>query len=633
MSPFVFKFRAKNTHTISMDDEAHAKPSSVVDTEVQEQRRKHATKSQVERRRVSPCLWLFLLLIGFLSRASATPSFDLGPSPVDQAFHLSLSVNSDKTLRTTWVIEKGYYLYRDRFHFTLLGSKPVSITPEEWPQPTSRYSDILGHYSTYQDNLALTLPLYMAMTKSTIQIQYQGCSAAQFCYPPQTKVFNINFLTGEVQEIAAPIANTDIQNNAPVHTLKKNLIVIFTYLGLGILLAFTPCVLPLLPILSGLILGHSATLKTKRALLLSIAYVLGMCVTYTVAGLLFSLLGLSLQSTLQTPWIISFLSVLFIALALCLFTGRDLRLPQTWTHKMTLLSQHPTQGHFWGVALIGAISALIVSPCVSAPLVGALAYISQAHNVWLGSAALFCLSLGMGLPLIVFNTFGAHYIPKTGPWMLSVKKCFAFIFLGLAIWLSSRLLPASLVLALWGVFLLLIAYYSDLLNRTQNKKFVFRLRQTLGAACAIYGIVLIVGASLGHTNLWLPLKESALVENKLPFTTVTTVVGLDAAIQNTNDKPVLIDFYADWCVSCKELMRTFYKPEVTALLQQFHLVRVDMTRPSADINAILQRWQVIAPPTLIIVNAQGKMVIAPVIGAVDSSVLQEKLQMALAETS
>ncbi len=597
-----------------------------------------------------PFLWVFLFLLLLASRASGAQLIASGPLPVDKAFQLSLSINSDKTVRSTWVMEKGYYLYRSGFHFTVLGAKPISITPEEWPKGQSRYSTLLGHYTIYSDSLVLTLPLNMAATKSTIQIQYQGCSDAQFCYPPQTQSFNIDFATGEVQKIIAPIANGDIKNSvgagpracptgattggcpyAPIHSLKYNASILLTYLGLGLLLAFTPCVLPLLPILSGLILGHSTHLKTKRALLLSIAYVLGMCITYTLAGLLFSLLGLSLQSTLQTPWIIGFLSLLFVALAICLLTGRDLRLPQKWVHKMTLLSEQQPRGHFFSVALIGAISALIVSPCVSAPLVGALAYISQTHNLWLGGAALFCLSLGMGLPLIVFNTFGAHYIPKTGPWMLGVKKCFAFIFLGLAIWLSSRLLPPSLVLSLWGVLLLLVAYNSGLFTRTHNKNFLFRLRQTLGAACAVYGVLLIIGASLGHSNLWLPLQKSSLAENKLNFSTVTTLADLDAAIKNADDRPVLIDFYADWCLSCKELERTFYAPEVTALLQQFHLVRVDMTHPSADVNAILQQWQVIAPPTLFIVNAQKEPLIAPIIGTVNRDVLQEKLQTVLAE--
>lgn len=582
-----------------------------------------------------PFLWVFLLLFLVVSRAAGAELLVSGPLPVDQAFQLSLSVNSDKTLRSTWVMAKGYYLYRDRFHFTLLDARPLAITPEDWPKAQSRYSDILGHYSTYQDNLVLTLPLSMAATSSVIQIQYQGCSEAQFCYPPQTQRFRINFATGTVEKIIAPIvtnslarAGTRVRSYGKIHTSDGY--ILLTYLGLGILLAFTPCVFPLLPILSGLILGHSTHLKTRRALLLSSAYVLGMCITYTLAGLLFSLLGLSLQSTLQTPWIIGFLSVLFVALAFCLLTGHDLRLPQKWTQKMTLLSAHPQRGHCFSVALIGAISALIVSPCVSAPLVGALAYISQAHHVWLGGAALFCLSLGMGLPLIVFNTFGAHYIPKTGPWMLGIKKCVAFIFLILAIWLASRLLSAAVVLSLWGILLLLIAYNSGLFNRLQNKNFLFRLRQTLGAVCAVYGVLLIVGASLGHTNPWLPLQKSPLEENKLHFTTVTTRDDLTAAIQNADNRPVLIDFYADWCLSCKELERDFYKPEVTALLQQFHLVRVDMTRPSAEMNALLQQWQVIAPPTLIIVNSDGQALATPVIGAVKSKVLQEKLQTVLA---
>ncbi len=573
----------------------------------------------------------FLLTFLIAKPIDAAELIPTGPLPVEQAFNLSLSVNSDKTVRTTWVIQKGYYLYRDHFHFTLLGVKPTDISPEEWPKAAQRYDEILGSYNAYQGTLVLTWPLPMADQQSTIRIQYQGCSEAHFCYPPQTQTFHINFATGEVQKTAVAFALApQIQATPPAASLM-NWSLLLSYFGLGILLAFTPCVLPLLPILSGIILGHATTLKTKRALFLSIAYVLGMSITYTLAGLLFSLMGLSLQTTFQTPWMIGFLSLLFLGLATCLYTGRDLRLPQKWTHKMTVLSEHQPRGHFFSVAVIGALSALIVSPCVSAPLVGALAYITQTQNLWLGGGALFCLSLGMGLPLIIFNTFGAHYIPKTGSWMLGLKKCFAFIFLGLAIVLSSRLLPPTLPLLLWGAWSLLAAYSLNIFskNNTSSKKWLFRLKQTLGTLCAIYGVLLIVGASLGHTNPWLPLQNTAVSQEGLSFNTVTTPAALNAAIQDSEDKPTLIDFYADWCVSCHELERIFHNPDLEPLLKQFNLVRVDITHASNDSQALQQRWQVIAPPTLIIVNSNAENLIPPIVGAVNSMVLQEKLQAAL----
>lgn len=573
----------------------------------------------------------FFLLIFLITRPIyATELIPAGPLAVDQVFSLSVSLNSDKTVRTVWTIQKGYYLYRDHFHFTLLGANPIDINPVNWPQATPRYDEILGPYSAYQGTLVLTWPLPMAAQQNTIRIQYQGCSEAHFCYPPQTQTFQINFATGEVQKTAVALASPpQIQaTRTPMSVMNWSLL--FSYFGLGILLAFTPCVLPLLPILSGIILGHTTKLKTKRALLLSIAYVFGMAITYTLAGLLFSLVGLSLQTTFQTPWAVGFLSLLFLGLATYLYTGRDLRLPQKWNHKMTVLSEHQPRGHFFSVAMIGALSALIVSPCVSAPLVGALAYISQAQNVWLGGAALFCLSMGMGLPLIIFNTFGAHYIPKTGPWMLGLKKCFAFIFLGLAIMLSSRLLPPTIPLLLWGACLLLAAYNLNIFSKNiSSKKWLFRLKQTFGTLCAIYGVLLMIGASLGHTNPWLPLQNTTVYQEAPFFNTVTTAAALNAAIQASHDKPTLIDFYADWCMSCHELERTFHDPALAPLLKEFNVVRVDITHASNDSQALQQRWQVIAPPTLIIVNSNAETLIPPIVGAVNSMVLQEKLQAAL----
>lgn len=576
-------------------------------------------------RTISRVGWCFLLFLLSLRLLASADFLNNGPIAADKAFELSLSLNSDQTVRTTFVVQKGYYLYRDRFHFSLLGTAPLNLMPLDWPKAEERYDEILGHYDAYSGTLILTLPLPKNSMHSTLQIQYQGCSKAHFCYPPQTRTFNLNFATGEVQETTLTSAESKQEKSLSAST--HSITLLLSYFGLGLLLAFTPCVLPLLPIVSGIILGQATTLKTAHAFYLSLAYVIGMSVIYTLAGLLFSLLGLSLQAAFQTPWMIGFLSLVFLALATCLYLGHDLRLPQKWTHKIASLSEHQSRGHFLSVALMGALSALIVSPCVSAPLVGALTYISQSQNLWLGSAALFCLSLGMGLPLIVFNTFGAHYIPKTGTWMLGLKKCFAFIFLGLAIYLISRLLPPTIPLLLWGTFLLFIAYSLNVY--TKAKKRFFRLRKTFAALCGIYGILMIVGASLGHTNPWLPLEKRWVNKDNLAFLRVKTPLELNAAIQSSAYKPTLIDFYADWCVSCQELERTFEKPEITSLLKQFNLVRVDITESNTDTKALQQTWHVIAPPMLFVVNQDTKQLIPPIVGTVDEQELRGQLEKAL----
>ncbi len=564
-------------------------------------------------------------LISLQSQAFTLDSGKPQPLPVDQAFAFSLEVPHPGMLQAHWDIHSGYYLYRDRFQFSILTPQKTQLTPEDWPRATHRKNAILGEYLTDGGNLILTFPL-TEQRPFTLQIQYQGCSEQQFCYPPQTRTFSVDLATHTIQ--ALTLEQRVAEQPSQTSTLFSKLTILLGFLGFGLLLAFTPCVLPLLPILSGIILGHSAHLKTKRAFLLSSTYVLGMAFTYTLAGILFAVLGLSVQSYLQTPWVLGSLSALFIILALCLLLNYDLRLPQSWTAKINSLSKQQARGQFWGVALMGAFSALIVSPCVSAPLVGALAYISQKHDVFLGGAALFCLSLGMGLPLILFNTFGAHYLPKTGPWMNTLKKYFGFMFLALSIWLLSRLLPGALILFLWGVLALWGSYHFKIFNwNSKSPGLFFRLQQTLGSVLAIYGILMIVGASLGHTNPWLPLKKS-LYTQSVQFKTVRSTAELNQAIAEGSQAFTLLDFYADWCVSCHELERNFQDPQLKNTLAQFNLIRVDLTHPSTDITLLQKNWNVIAPPTLIIVNAQGEEVGDRIIGAVDVETLKHDLSLA-----
>jgi thiol:disulfide interchange protein DsbD len=386
------------------------------------------------------------------------------------------------------------------------------------------------------------------------------------------------------------------------------LLVLGTFFGLGLLLAFTPCVLPMVPILSGIIAGHGENVTTGRAFALSLTYVLGMAVTYTVAGALFAAAGQQVQAVFQQAWIVVVFAGLFIALALSMFGLFTLQMPSAIQTRLTDISNRQTSGTFGGVAVMGALSALIVTTCVAPPLVATLAVIGQSGNIIRGGAALFAMSLGMGAPLLVVGASAGKLLPKAGAWMDTVKKFFGVMMLAVAAWMLARIVPERFVLILWSVPALVAAYlFWKLTARSSGTKLITRFA---GVAAGIYGVLLLAGAALGGTDPLAPVPHLAKGnQHELPFQTIKSVADLQREVEaaKSNAQPVLLDFYADWCVSCKEMEKyTFSDAAVQASLKRARLLRADVTNNDAEDQALLKHFGIFGPPTIAFYGANGE---------------------------
>ena len=505
------------------------------------------------------------------------------PLPVDKAFVLTTQQTEPGKIILQWKIAPGYHLYRNRFRFVLNGN-PVS--PVDLPLGELRHDDILGNYHVYEHTLNLMIALNNNH-KNILAITYQGCSEGNFCYPPVNKKININDNT--INSLNPPNAQDKLLNLL-AHGNYAWICLVF--LGMGILLAFTPCVLPMIPILSSIIVGQQQkNLNTQKAFFLSLAYVLGMSFMYAIAGVLVALAGSHLAQAFQTPWVIIVCSLLFVLLALSLFDVYQLKLPNFLHHSVIHLSNKQKTGSYIGVFIMGCLSVLIVSPCVTAPLVGILTYIGQSANVILGSLALFSLGLGMGIPLLIIGTTEGRFLPKAGSWMDIIKVGFGVMLLGVAITLLERILPMPVILFLWGILCILTAGYLWM------KKPVFL--KIVGLVALGYGLVLIVDAAMGNranTVLFKPVKNRDEVQ-----------IILNQS--SRNKKPVMLDFYADWCVACREMEKnTFSDPGILKVLVNNHfvLLQANVTQNDSRDRVLENFFGVIAPPTIIFFNQKGQ---------------------------
>ena len=534
----------------------------------------------------------------------------------DQAFQLDIKADNQRTLKAKFAIAKGHYLYRNKITFE---SQNLAIETV-FPQGDIKKDTHFGEVEVYHNALTATLILNNPpanLEKVKVQANYQGCSEKGLCYSPIRKTFEINLPNGSTDN--ANTAMTESTSDQATSLLKsgKLWLVIVGFFGFGVLLALTPCVLPMIPILSGIIVGdkkvhHHATSRL-HAFNLSLAYTLGMSLSYTLAGIAAGLSGQLLSNALQSPWMLGITSMIFVFLAFSMFGFYELRLPSAIENRMVNIANGIKGGQFFGVFSMGALSALIVSPCVAAPLAGALIYIGQTHDVVLGGVALFSLSIGMGLPLLLIGASAGHFLPKAGPWMTAVRDFFGFLMLGLAIYLISPVIPSSLQMLLWAALLIIPAIYLRAIDSLPtNASPLQRLCKGIGIILLALGITMIIGAASGAKSPLNPLsgivsKQASTSNSGLSFKRIQSIAELEASIQNAKGQTVMLDFYADWCVACKELEQfTFSDTGIKNALKDTVLLQADVTNNTPEDIALLNRFKLFGPPGMVFFNQTGQ---------------------------
>ncbi|EHI9274034.1 protein-disulfide reductase DsbD [Vibrio vulnificus] len=536
--------------------------------------------------------------------------------PVDQAFPFNF-FQQDHRLTLDWQVKEGYYLYQQRLSFSAENVTLGNIQMEDG-QP---YQDeFFGDVNIYTNPLFVNIPMQDWQPGAKVIVQYQGCAKAGFCYPPETRVIDIASFTNGDMAPATTLAQTPrhletsttntstpqplTEQDQLASGLADNWWTPLLFLALGVGLAFTPCVLPMYPILTSIVLG-SGKLSQKRALGLSLVYVQGMALTYTLLGLVVASAGLQFQAAMQHPYVLIGLSILFVTLALSMFGVYTLQLPsgvQTWLNN---LSNKQQGGSSAGVFAMGAISGLVCSPCTTAPLSGALLYVAQSGDLLTGGVALYALAMGMGIPLILVAVFGNKLLPKAGGWMDRVKTLFGFVLLAAPIFLLERILPEMWSTALWSA--LGIAAFGWLYHVKNNLEFGGWKQSAVG----IIAVLGLFASAQPALNYWFADSTQQAQTSEVSFIKIRNVEELQQqlVLAKQAKKPVMLDFYADWCVACKEFEKyTFHDPAVAAQLKQFVLLQADVTRNQAQDIELLQAQQVLGLPTIDFWDAQGNPV-------------------------
>ena len=545
----------------------------------------------------------------------------------EEAFIVSAKAVSENVIKVQWQIADGYYLYKDKFQFSLQGND-LTITNVKLPEGKLKNDPDFGSvWVNYHDVDALLTIQRKEDAASTAEllVNYQGCKEDVLCYPPISKTLPINLIASAVAETttgadgsAASKSKTRQFSEQDVITehlsddsVLKNILIFF---GFGLLLALTPCVFPMIPILSGIIIGQGSNMTSLRSFYISLTYVIAMASTYAVLGVIAGSFELNLQAASQNGWVITAFSAVFVFLAFSMFGFYELQLPSSWHSKHSHASGK-LGGTLPGVAVMGVLSAIIVGPCIAPPLAGALLYISQTSDAVLGGMVLFAMGMGMGVPLIVIGTSEGKLLPKTGVWMESIKHIFGVLMLGVAVWFMERVLPGALALALWSLLFIVTAIYMGALDRSERQSRWQGLWRGLGLAMLAYGLILMVGAASGGNNMFEPLqgllnKDQAgdVRSSTLSFQTIKGVDGLQSVLdQATNeDKYVMLDFYADWCITCKEMEHeAFSDSRVHQMLSNVILLQADVTENDELDKALLKKFSLYGPPAILFFNKEG----------------------------
>jgi thiol:disulfide interchange protein DsbD len=519
-------------------------------------------------------------------------------------------------------IAKGYYLYRDKFRFAAEPSS-VQLGQARLPKGKEKMDENFGRVEVYYKEAVIRLPVERNSSGTLpllLNLTSQGCADVGVCYPPQKQALRLELPDPASAPALTSLADDSGDESGHIAQFLKNAdlwLVAASFFGFGLLLSLTPCVFPMIPILSGIIVssgrdGHGVS--HARGFFLSLAYVVGMAVTYALAGIAAGFSGTLISAALQNPWVLGGFALLFVVLAFSMFGFYELQLPTFLQSKVSEEASHFKGGSLPGVAVMGALSALIVGPCVAAPLAGALLYIGQTGDALLGGLALFCMALGMGVPLLVVGLSAGTLLPKSGPWMETVKKAFGFILLATALWLVSPVIPVAIQMAGWAVLLIIPAILMRAFHRLPKQaKGWQRLRKFIAIAMLIVGAVLLAGAFSGGKDLLQAFsrlndgsKGSGITT--LSFERIRSLGELEARIK-ASGKPVMLDFYADWCVSCKEMARfTFSDARVQLTLSGWILLQADVTANSEDDKALLARFKLFGPPGIIFFDSQGSEV-------------------------
>ena len=567
-------------------------------------------------------------LLARLQGETSSPADEEEFLPVEKAFKAEVRAADAQTIVVLLTPAESYYLYRDKIHFNIARGEKAAIDSVQLPRGESKEDPNFGKTEVFHTAVQAVLRLRRAAPEQIpliLDVGFQGCSEKGLCYAPVTRQFPLTLAalstpSSSAREFpeAKPAESSPVQPASEDRQIARLLrtgnfwLVMASFLGFGLLLSFTPCVLPMIPILSGMIAGQGGKVTRLRGFMLSAMYVLGMAIAYSIAGVLAGLSGTLLSTALQTPWVLGAFAGIFVLLALSMFGFYELQLPSAWQTGASDTSNRLTGGTLAGVFAMGALSAVIVGPCVAAPLAGALLYVSQSRDVLLGGSALFMMALGMGVPLLVIGASAGALLPKVGAWMQAVKNFFGVLLLAAAVWMISPLIPVNVQMLCWSVLMIVSGIYLRAIDPLPPGASGFRkLWKGFGVIAFLLGIALLVGGLSGGRDLFQPLSGLQLragasgTNEETPFVRVSSLSELKHAIAAAG-KPVMLDFYADWCVACKEMERfTFQDENVKKRLAAMLLLRADVTANTKDDAALLKYFGLFGPPGIIFFDRRG----------------------------